>query len=738
MTDSNDDNRRGRPPGRSDRGRGTSGDKPFRKPHEAGDRPFRARAGDDRPRSGSERPRKPREGGDKPFRSRDGDKPFRPRAEGGDRPFRSRDNDERPRRPRPEGDRPFRARGEGGDKPFRPRRDDGDRPARGRSGDERPRRFDRSADERPHRAREERPEVQAEPQEPVEDRIAKVIARAGVASRRDAEVLIAEGRVTLNGQVLESPAVNVTAADRIAVDGEPLPAKERTRLWLFHKPRGLVTTAKDPEGRPTVFDNLPEDLPRVVTVGRLDINTEGLLLLTNDGGLARVIAHPDTGWLRRYKVRAHGEVNQAELDKLRDGISIDGIDYGPIEARLDRVQGDNAWITMGLREGKNREIKRILEHMGLQVNRLIRMSFGPFQLGDLEPGLVEEVRTRVLKDQLGEALAAEAGVDFESPVREPIAPFGSPKKQERDPRSERDARGERGARGEREERSERPARSGRDRDDERPRRDGDRPFRARDDERRGRDEEEPRKRPSRLEPKTSVWRAGEADEDAPRKKTPRRGADPKEARAVSGERQRERVGAIASGEGRKVVVERLVRQPEEEAPAPRKARGAAPRGEDSIGRTGRGAASSGRAREGGERPRRPGGNRPFGAREGGEGSVARPRDERPFRARDEGGGDRPRRQEGDRPFRSREGDDRPRKPPGDRPFRGRSEGGEDRRPGRPAGDRPFRARGDDERPRRGPPRGDGGGFKGGPRGASKGGFKGGPKGGSKGGPRGRR
>jgi 23S rRNA pseudouridine2605 synthase len=722
MTDSNDDNRKGRPPGRSDRGRSTSGDKPFRKPREDGDRPFRARTGDDR--SGSDRPRKPREGGDKkPFRSRDGDKPFRPRGEGGDRPFRPR--------------------GESADKPFRPRRDEGDRPAR--SGDERPRRFDRSAEERPRR--EEGPEVKAEPQEPVEDRIAKVIARAGVASRRDAEVLIAEGRVTLNGKTLESPAVNVTAADRITVDGEPLPVKERTRLWMFHKPRGLVTTAKDPEGRPTVFDNLPEDLPRVVAVGRLDINTEGLLLLTNDGGLARVIAHPDTGWLRRYKVRAHGEVNQAELDRLRDGISIDGIDYGPIEARLDRVQGDNAWITMGLREGKNREIKRILEHMGLQVNRLIRMSFGPFQLGDLEPGLVEEVRTRVLKDQLGAALAAEAGVDFESPVREPIAPFGSPKKQEREERGGRDAR---------EERSERPARSARD--DERPRRrDDDKPFRARDGERRGRDEEEPRRRPSRLEPKTSVWRAGEADEDAPRKKAPRRGADPKEARAASGERQRERVGAIASGEGRKVVVERLVRQPEEEAPAPRKARGApAPRGEDRPRRRDDRDGAPPR-REGGfarprgdDKPRRPAGDRPFRARaEGGDERPRKPPGDRPFRARGEGE-DRPRRQEGDRPFRSRDGgDDRPRKPPGDRPFRGRSEGGEDRRPARPAWDRPFRARGDEDRPRRAPPRSDdparggprggaGGGFKGGPRGASKGGFKGGPKGGSKGGPRGRR
>jgi 23S rRNA pseudouridine2605 synthase len=645
MTDSNDNNRKGRPPGRPDRGR-PSGDRPFRKPREDGERPFRARGADDRPR-------KPREGGDKPFRKRDGDKPFRPRREDADRPFR------------------------------------------GRAGDDRPRRFDRSDEDRPRRAREERAEAQVEvqPQEPAEDRIAKVIARAGIASRRDAEAMIAEGRVTLNGKVLESPAINVTAEDRITVDGEPLPVKERTRLWLFHKPRGLVTTARDPEGRPTVFESLPEDLPRVVAVGRLDINTEGLLLLTNDGGLARVIAHPDTGWLRRYKVRAHGDVTQADLDALRDGITIDGIEYGPVEARLDRVQGDNAWLTLGLREGKNREVKRILEHLGLQVNRLIRLSFGPFQLGDIEPGLVEEIRTKVLKDQLGTALAAEAGVDFESPVREPIAPFGSPKKKEREEREERHERGPRPGR------DERPSRFGRDRDEERPRRrreDDERPFRARDDTRRGRDEEEPRKRPSRLEPKTSIWRAGETEETA-RKKQPRRGTDPREARAASAERPRQRVGAIASSEGRKVVVERLVSEPSEEAPA----RG--PR----------------REAERGERA-------PRGRREGAFGRTQRD-------------DDRPRRPAGDRPFRARsEGDERPRRPrpEGDRPFRSRD------------GDKPFRAGGDD-RPRRGPPRGEGparggprggagGGFKGGPRGGSGGGFKGGPKGGSKGGPRGRR
>jgi 23S rRNA pseudouridine2605 synthase len=251
---------------------------------------------------------------------------------------------------------------------------------------------------------------------PEGDRIAKVMARAGLCSRRDAERWIEEGRVSVNGKVLESPAFNVTSADKIAVDGRPIGPRERTRLFLFHKPRGTVTTDRDPEGRPTVFDVLPEDLPRVVTIGRLDINTEGLLLLTNDGGLARVLELPATGWLRRYRVRAHGEVNQAQLDALAKGVVIEGVEYRGVEAHLDRVQGANVWLTMGLREGKNREIKRVLEHLGLSVNRLIRLSFGPFQLGDLPEGEVEEVKTRILQDQLGEALAQEAGVDFDAPV----------------------------------------------------------------------------------------------------------------------------------------------------------------------------------------------------------------------------------------------------------------------------------------------------------------------------------
>ncbi len=204
-----------------------------------------------------------------------------------------------------------------------------------------------------------------------------MIARAGVASRRDAEEMIAQGRVAVDGETITSPALDVAPDAKITIDGEKLPARERTRLFLHHKPAGLVTTARDPEGRPTVFDALPEDMPRVVTIGRLDINTEGLLLLTNDGGLARVLGHPETAWLRRYRARAHGHVTQEQLDALRDGVTIDGESFGPIIATLDREQGDNTWLTLDLREGKNREVKRVLEHVGLVVNRLIRISFGP-------------------------------------------------------------------------------------------------------------------------------------------------------------------------------------------------------------------------------------------------------------------------------------------------------------------------------------------------------------------------
>ncbi|OHV85509.1 pseudouridine synthase [Ensifer sp. LCM 4579] len=253
-------------------------------------------------------------------------------------------------------------------------------------------------------------------------RISKLLARAGVASRRDVERMIMEGRVTLNGVQLDTPVVNATLADRIEVDGHPVRGIERTRLWLYHKPAGLVTTNADPEGRPTVFDRLPEDLPRVLSVGRLDINTEGLLLLTNDGGLARVLELPATGWLRRYRVRAHGEIDQAALDRLKEGIAVDGVLYGAIDATLDRVQGSNVWITMGLREGKNREIKNVLGALGLDVNRLIRISYGPFQLGDLLEGEVQEIRGRTLREQLGPRLIEEAKANFDAPLYNDQAP----------------------------------------------------------------------------------------------------------------------------------------------------------------------------------------------------------------------------------------------------------------------------------------------------------------------------
>ncbi|MFG1335761.1 pseudouridine synthase [Xanthobacter autotrophicus] len=266
------------------------------------------------------------------------------------------------------------------------------------------------------------------------ERIAKVVARAGLGSRREIEEWIEAGRVAVNGEVLTTPAVTVTAEDAITVDGAPLPERERTRLFIYHKPKGVVTTNRDPEGRTTLFEILPQGLPRLVSVGRLDLNSEGLLLLTNDGGLARVLELPETGWLRRYRVRANGEVNQAQLDSLLKGITVDGVEYGPIEAELDRVQGANAWITVSLREGKNREIRNVFGALGLQVNRLIRVSYGPFQLGDVPEGGIEEVRTRVLRDQIGNDLAAAAGADFtgllvereleEAPPRVALRPAG--------------------------------------------------------------------------------------------------------------------------------------------------------------------------------------------------------------------------------------------------------------------------------------------------------------------------
>jgi len=396
------------------------------------------------------------------------------------------------------------------------------------------------------------------------ERIAKAIARAGLTSRREADAWIAAGRVAVNGKVIDSAARNVTPADHIMVDGAPLPTRERTRLFLYHKPRGLVTTTSDPEGRPTIFGALPKRLPRLLTVGRLDMGTEGLLLRANDGGLARVLELPETGWLRRYRVRAHGRVTQGELDALRDGVTVDGIHYGPIEATLDRepTEGTNIWLTFAIREGKNREVRNVLRHLGLEVNRLIRVSFGPFQLRELDEGAVEEVRTRVLREQLGERVIAEAKCDFSAPIveREREDATEPPRRDERRPRDRKDHRG----RDERRPRD-RDEHHPRNRDERGPRRDGprrefnrgDRPGRgdAHDRHRRDDRDDKPPGRPRR----GHAWR----QDDAPLRRHYRGGRD-------EGQHEPERAGPKRAGlltdrKGRRVLVERFgEKKPERE------------------------------------------------------------------------------------------------------------------------------------------------------------------------------
>jgi 23S rRNA pseudouridine2605 synthase len=401
--------------GAPDRGpRKSFGDRP-----ERGDsKPWQKR--DAGPRDDARPSRLPRDGArnfDKPRF----DKPRydKPRDGGDERPRFSKSREDRPKFDRPRQERnawqehPRNETRSSDGFSERPRRDNEDdskvfakRPAFGGRGAyrERP-----ASDERRPAARPPRIKKSGE-------RIAKVVSRAGLASRRDAEEWITQGRVSVNGRVINSPALDVTVNDVITVDGKSLPPRERTRLWMFHKPRGLMTTHADPEGRPTVFDNLPEGLPRLISIGRLDFNTEGLLLLTNDGGLARALELPDTGWLRRYRVRAHGEVTQAQLDELKKGVEVDGVKYGSIDATLERDQGANVWLVFAIREGKNREVRNVMAHLGLEVNRLIRISYGPFQLAELEEGKVEEVKTRVLREQLGEKIATLAGADFNRPM----------------------------------------------------------------------------------------------------------------------------------------------------------------------------------------------------------------------------------------------------------------------------------------------------------------------------------
>ncbi len=492
------------------------------------------------------------------------------------------------------------------------------------------------------------------------ERISKVMARAGVASRRDIERMIMDGRVTLNGKLLDTPVVNVTLEDKIEVDGVPIRGIERTRLWLYHKPPGLVTTNSDPEGRPTVFDNLPEELPRVMSIGRLDINTEGLLLLTNDGGLARALELPTTGWLRRYRVRAHGEIDQEALDKLKDGIAVDGVLYGSIEATLDRTQGANVWITMGLREGKNREIKNVLGALGLEVNRLIRVSYGPFQLGELPEGQVIEVRGRTLRDQLGPRLIEDAKANFDAPIYNAPAVAA--------------------------EEAEEPAPERR----ERPRRDEDKRERAlsrldtkrddRRDDRRG-DDDRPKRPALGSRRNANVWMApgarplGEkaAAKAAKNAQTARRrGETPASAKEPrfdrTGDRPRAQINRVREEDGE------WIRSSE----APRK------RDEDE---------GFGRKRSFGDRPTRDqGGDRRRSARGfGGEGRSERPRGDRPFGDKPRGE-HRPREEGGDRPARSFGGEGRSERPRGDKPFGAKPRGERRPRAEGEEGARPYRAR----------------------------------------------
>ncbi|MFL2769504.1 MAG: pseudouridine synthase [Rhodospirillaceae bacterium] len=234
-------------------------------------------------------------------------------------------------------------------------------------------------------------------------RVAKVIARAGICSRREAEKYIEQGRVTLNGETLTAPGTNITAIDDLRIDGERLPRLDPPRLWLFNKPTGLVTTHKDECGRQTVFDLLPQSLPRVISIGRLDLNSEGLLMLTNDGELARELEHPKRGWTRRYRVRVYGAIKETIFKSISKGVTVDGVTYGPIKVKVDKALGVNSWLTITLKEGKNREIRKVMEYAGLKVSRLIRTAYGPFQIGSLKMGAIKEVPKKVLKEQLGSA-----------------------------------------------------------------------------------------------------------------------------------------------------------------------------------------------------------------------------------------------------------------------------------------------------------------------------------------------
>jgi len=553
-----------------------------------------------------------------------------------------------------------------GKAPYRPRSADGDKP-RGKPGS--------------------KPGAKGKSDKPAGrgERVAKALARAGVASRRDVERLIGLGKVAVNGRIIDTPATFIQKDDILTVDGKVVEGAEATRVWRYHKPVGLMTTHRDPEGRPTVFENLPEGLPRVISIGRLDFNTEGLLLLTNDGELSRALELPSTGWKRTYRARAHGRVSQAELDRLQDGIEVDGIRYGSIDAKLDKAKekaegGSNVWITLTVTEGKYREVRKVLEALGLQVNRLIRLAYGPFQLGTLGVGEVEEVGPRVIREQLADLIAPENLPTGDKVLTPPPAPsrrpiptsaLANPKAKPSRVKENIAMREAREA-----QRMPKPVRIGEDR----PRREGPGGDRGRPD-RSGSD----RPRGSRSgDPKRDYGKPREDRDDRPKRAySPRaEGAEPREG------------GGFRPWENAT-----------ERAP-----------------------------REGGDRAFKPRGDRPGGGDRKPGWAKAGPRAEgdRPARAYKprEGGDDRPRGDRPARPFKPREGGDRPEG--GKRPYAGKPAGAGGERPARAykpreggAADRPRAERSDGgKRPFGDKP----GGFKRGPASRGPGGPKGPPKG----------
>ena len=533
-------------------------------------------------------------------------------------------------------------------------------------------------------ARAEKPAVAASA-ELAPERISKLLARAGIASRRDVERMIMEGRVSVNGTVLDTPVLNATFADRIEVDGVPVRGIERTRLWLYHKPAGLVTTNADPEGRPTVFENLPEDLPRVMSVGRLDINTEGLLLLTNDGGLARMLELPTTGWLRRYRVRAHGKIEQADLDKLKEGLAVDGVLYGAIDASLDKVQGSNVWLTLGLREGKNREVKNVLGALGLDVNRLIRISYGPFQLGELPEGHAQEIRGRTLRDQLGPRLIEESGANFDAPLFDHAA--GEPEeKPARKPREEAaPAWGEKPA-GRHEKPADRREKARARLDTRRDDRFADKPRGGGGARERGRDDDrfdaKPAREPAVRARKSNVWMAPGARPVAEKKAEAAEGVKREPRERPEGAPKTKRYGRTADG-GQTRSAKKF--DPDRKGPArgrPGDDRADKPR----ILKTRDEEGEWIRASEPEKRDREEGGRGGFARNRSGAGDARAPRDfgDRPPR------GDRKPRAEGERSF-----SDRPPRRDGGKPFGGKPGGksfGGKPGGGRPSGGKPGGAR----------------------------------------------